>query len=255
MIAGTRPFPEAQTAVAALAAMLKTTPEPLYLRAPVPEELDRIVMRCLERETAQRYQNVVELRADLNQLLDGTATGRTTSNITTRPVEKQDEATTFTPPPESWFAARGASRRSRPSSRRCPRGCSTSREEIGRPSRRRPRHPRRRCSRRTPREAAVRRAHCVHAAAAVAADGLRREDIDGSSVTAPRALAPTVNEADVTAVTPLTSVTPTAPVAPRTHFAHARRRTASRSSARCLRTSATRRCRRSSPRRSRRRGR
>src|SRR5204862_1528479 len=51
MVAGTRPFPESASATAALAAMLRMTPEPLYLRSPIPRELDAVVMRCLEKET------------------------------------------------------------------------------------------------------------------------------------------------------------------------------------------------------------
>jgi serine/threonine-protein kinase len=74
MIAGTRPFPESSTAGAALAAMLKTTPEPLYLRAPIPEQVSAIVMRCLERETSRRYRSVHQLREDLERIAtDGAA--------------------------------------------------------------------------------------------------------------------------------------------------------------------------------------
>jgi len=37
--------------------------------AAIPPELDRIVMRCLERERAARYDRVVELARDLDRLL------------------------------------------------------------------------------------------------------------------------------------------------------------------------------------------
>ncbi len=99
MIAGCTPFPEAMTAAQALAAVMKTMPDPLYLRAPVPEELDRIVMRCLERDTAKRYQTVAELRADLDRLLAGHAPDRS-HVIETKPIARLDEVTQFTPPPE-----------------------------------------------------------------------------------------------------------------------------------------------------------
>ena len=99
MIAGTTPFPESLTAAQALAAVMKTKPEPLYLRAPVPEELDRIVMRCLERDTSRRYATVKELRMDLSRLLAGIVPSRA-SAIETKPIERHDdEATEFTPPP------------------------------------------------------------------------------------------------------------------------------------------------------------
>ncbi|HEX5062460.1 MAG TPA: protein kinase [Kofleriaceae bacterium] len=98
MIAGCTPFPEAMTAAQALAAVMKTKPDPLYLRAPVPEELDRIVMRCLQRDIETRYQTVAELRGDLERLLGGAAPDRARA-VDTKPVEKHDEATQFTPPP------------------------------------------------------------------------------------------------------------------------------------------------------------
>jgi serine/threonine-protein kinase len=104
MISGCTPFGESITAAQALAAMMKTTPEPLYLRVPVPEELNRIVMRCLERETSKRYATVAELRLDLARLLAGVVPSRVVS-VETRPIAKADEeATMFTPPPEPLLA-------------------------------------------------------------------------------------------------------------------------------------------------------
>ncbi len=69
MIAGKRPFPAAPSAASVLAAMLKPPPR-LGSVAVVPAELDRIVMRCLERDAADRYQTADELAADLNRLLE-----------------------------------------------------------------------------------------------------------------------------------------------------------------------------------------
>jgi serine/threonine protein kinase len=103
MIAGTRPFPEAATAASALASMLKSTPQPLYLRAPVPEELNRIVMRCLEKETSKRYRTIEELAADLDRLIGATSDSidkTRTLAVDTHKYDKQDEATRITPPPE-----------------------------------------------------------------------------------------------------------------------------------------------------------
>jgi serine/threonine protein kinase len=105
MIAGTRPFPEAPTAASALASMLKSTPQPLYLRAPVPEELNRIVMRCLEKATTKRYRTIEELAADLDRLTG--ATGDSIDKTRTLAVdthkyakEDEDDSTRVTPPPE-----------------------------------------------------------------------------------------------------------------------------------------------------------
>ena len=99
MIAGTTPFPEAMTAAAALNAMLKTKPQPLYLRAPIPEELDRIVMRCLERDTNKRWPNVMELSNALAKLVGAPFL----DHVRTAPVPKSvldNDSTTINQPPE-----------------------------------------------------------------------------------------------------------------------------------------------------------
>ena len=116
MMAGTRPFPEAETAASALAAMLKTTPQPLYLRAPVSEEISRIVMRCLDRDTARRYKNVDQLMADLDRMLATPAGIADTTKMVEldarakvaaarRTSDDDDDATTITPPPEKALDA------------------------------------------------------------------------------------------------------------------------------------------------------
>jgi len=69
MIAGKRPFPAAPTAASVLATMLKPPPR-LASMAAVPAELDRIVMRCLERDAADRYQTADELAVELIELID-----------------------------------------------------------------------------------------------------------------------------------------------------------------------------------------
>jgi len=109
MIAGCMPFGESLTAAQALSAVMKSKPQPLYLRAPVPEDLDRIVMRCLERETSRRYQTVRELRDDLERLLpkhDDEATQLTPppEPLVRRPKRPSVEDTTFTPPPAKLIA-------------------------------------------------------------------------------------------------------------------------------------------------------
>jgi eukaryotic-like serine/threonine-protein kinase len=69
MIAGRRPFDNANSPAAALAAALTTTPERLSTRALVPPEVDRIVMRCLERQHGDRFQSANELAAALDALV------------------------------------------------------------------------------------------------------------------------------------------------------------------------------------------
>ncbi len=191
MIAGAPPFGESMTAAQALASLMKTTPEPLYLRAPVPEELDRIVMRCLARETAQRYATVVELRADIDQLLAGTAPGLTT-NVETRPVEKEDEATVFTPVPEPLVAqSRRVEWPAEPTTTEAPPAALLAQT-------RRARRPSDEHTAFTPPPQSL-------------LDGLRREAAEGS-VTAPRSLAPP----SIPSESDMTTVMPPSPVPPRT---------------------------------------
>jgi serine/threonine-protein kinase len=89
MIAGQRPFPEAPSAASVLAAMLKPPP-PLASVAIVPAQLDRIVMRCLERDAANRYQTAAELAAELARLLEP-------GEVRPRAFDPDDDATQIAP--------------------------------------------------------------------------------------------------------------------------------------------------------------
>jgi serine/threonine-protein kinase len=71
MIAGKKPFDDANSAAAALAAVLTMTPDRLSTRAIVPPDVDRIVMKCLERTHADRFQTAAELAAALDEVLGG----------------------------------------------------------------------------------------------------------------------------------------------------------------------------------------
>jgi serine/threonine protein kinase len=111
MITGARPFAEMPSAAATLAAMLKNTPMPLSMRMPVPESIDRIVMRCLEREAIDRYEDVDELGRELEKLLPQTEDNDATrvvlvdpadsmnSRITARTQAAMSEATVLGQPP------------------------------------------------------------------------------------------------------------------------------------------------------------
>ena len=94
MIAGRRPFAEANSPAAVLAAMLRTRPDPLSSLLPVPKAIDRIVMRCLEREPEHRWADVAQLGAALDRLLDGDESGEddVTRSVTIPP---EDESTTY----------------------------------------------------------------------------------------------------------------------------------------------------------------
>jgi eukaryotic-like serine/threonine-protein kinase len=69
MIAGRRPFDNANSPAAALAAVLTTTPDRLSTCAMVRPEVDHIVMRCLARQHGDRFPSAEALAAALDELL------------------------------------------------------------------------------------------------------------------------------------------------------------------------------------------
>jgi serine/threonine-protein kinase len=82
MMAGHKPFDDANSAAAALAAVLTTTPPRLAVQAIVPADVDRIVMRCLERQPSDRYQSATELAAALDEILSASEEAVTTVDLT-----------------------------------------------------------------------------------------------------------------------------------------------------------------------------
>ena len=119
MIADRPPFPESETPSAALSAIVKTKPQPLSKVARVPAALDKLVMRCLERDPKLRYQSAREMREALGKLVD--AQGADTTIRVERPqltesmvaavspafpVERPalDDQTTIAPPPDAVLA-------------------------------------------------------------------------------------------------------------------------------------------------------
>ena len=76
MLSGVVPFDSDQYGEI-LVSQVKETPNPVTSVAPpgkpIPAVLERVVMRCLEKERARRFQSMTELRDALRQILDGTA--------------------------------------------------------------------------------------------------------------------------------------------------------------------------------------
>jgi len=106
MIAGKKPFDDANSATAALAAVLTTTPERLSTRALVTPEVDHVVMRCLERQHTDRFQTADELAAALDEILGGgdelvttVANAMHGSAVVARPAPSGTEATSPIPKP------------------------------------------------------------------------------------------------------------------------------------------------------------
>jgi hypothetical protein len=66
MLCGRRPF-EGDTTLAVLASTLRGTPErPRLVRPEVPEELERVVLRCLQKRPEERFASAAELRRALD---------------------------------------------------------------------------------------------------------------------------------------------------------------------------------------------
>ena len=67
MLGGRRPF-SGETTFSTLASVLKASPDPLrQLRRDVPERIERVVLRCLEKNPADRYSSASEVRRELMQ--------------------------------------------------------------------------------------------------------------------------------------------------------------------------------------------
>lgn len=106
MLSGRRPFAEAASPAAVLAAMLRTAPPPVGKLVPgIPDGMSYIVMRCLERDVNARWPDVILLGAALDTVLRGedprlqiaatTSRGEATETV---PFALGDDATAFEPP-------------------------------------------------------------------------------------------------------------------------------------------------------------
>jgi len=80
MVTGRRPFGGGSSAEM-LAALLKEQPKPPSALVPeVPKELERIILRCLRKETERRFQNILDVKVELQEVKEesdsqGTAPG------------------------------------------------------------------------------------------------------------------------------------------------------------------------------------
>jgi Tol biopolymer transport system component len=68
MVTGRRPFEGGSTADM-LASLLKEQPKPPSALAPeVPRDLERIILRCLRKEPARRFQNMLDVKVELQEV-------------------------------------------------------------------------------------------------------------------------------------------------------------------------------------------
>jgi Tol biopolymer transport system component/tRNA A-37 threonylcarbamoyl transferase component Bud32 len=79
MVTGGRPFGGGSTAEM-LASLLKEQPKPPTEIVPdVPKELERIILRCLRKEPARRFQHMTDLKVELEELKEESDSGLTTA--------------------------------------------------------------------------------------------------------------------------------------------------------------------------------
>jgi serine/threonine-protein kinase len=128
MIAGRLPYADATNPTQLLAMLLTTAPARLTELAPVPPALERVVMRCLEREQQDRYQSAAELAGELDRVLAGGAPEEAARTAIAPSVCLEDETRVGHRAAESRVAsARAASARQTPA-----RGVASARQTPAR---------------------------------------------------------------------------------------------------------------------------
>ena len=81
MVTGRRPFGGGSTAEI-LASLLKEQPKPPSEVAPeVPKELERIILHCLRKDPARRFQHMVDVKVELEELKEESDSGLTAPTV------------------------------------------------------------------------------------------------------------------------------------------------------------------------------
>jgi len=75
MLTGRRAFP-GEHVFSVVSAIIHTSPQPIQATTDIPPEIISIVMRCLRKDPARRYQHAGDLRIALEDLHDDAAVGR-----------------------------------------------------------------------------------------------------------------------------------------------------------------------------------
>ena len=106
MAAGQLPFQGATVATIFESLLTKDPPPPSATRSGIPAELDRIILKALEKDRETRYQGAAELRADLKRLKRAADSGVSTAAATAAapparhaaPVARPAQKTTWKKP-------------------------------------------------------------------------------------------------------------------------------------------------------------
>jgi tetratricopeptide (TPR) repeat protein/predicted Ser/Thr protein kinase len=90
IIGGRRPF-EAQSLAEITSAILMRDPPPLQSNSNIiPAKLESLILRCLEKEPAQRYQTMVELLVDLDRVRSDRENGSVVAASNDAPTVRMD---------------------------------------------------------------------------------------------------------------------------------------------------------------------
>jgi tetratricopeptide (TPR) repeat protein len=88
MVTGQLPFQGATVATIFEGLLTKAPAPPSQIKPGVPPELDRIILKALEKDRETRYQGAAELRADLKRLKRSAESGAVSANLTAaRPAQ------------------------------------------------------------------------------------------------------------------------------------------------------------------------
>ena len=108
MAAGQLPFQGATVATIFESLLTKPPTPPSEVKAGIPAELDRIIMKALDKDRETRYQGAAELRADLKRLKRSAESGSLSSVTAAAPAPPS--STTPAAPKADVGAASGATR-------------------------------------------------------------------------------------------------------------------------------------------------
>jgi serine/threonine protein kinase len=86
MATGTMPFHGNSQGLIFDGILNRTPPSAMRLNPALPQELERIIDTCLEKDRERRYQNASEIRADLERLKRDHDSGRTNSDSRRAPT-------------------------------------------------------------------------------------------------------------------------------------------------------------------------
>jgi eukaryotic-like serine/threonine-protein kinase len=110
MATGQAPFRGDTTGILFLSILQEIPEKPRQLNPELPEELQNIIDRCLEKNRDERYQHAAELRADLHALREGRSGAKSAATAVAEapPASKEEGATqpTESRPSGVWTASR-----------------------------------------------------------------------------------------------------------------------------------------------------